>query len=191
MTTTYPRRRSGASDDCGDSIGSEEGAAGALSDRRHAQQLLQRVEGDGIAAGADTPEQYAQLKAAGQLELLSSPEWLDVRRKMRQKAPRSLWKFIAAAARMALIASPAVPFSRLRSNRCSFFRCPMLGFDCGAAFHPSPERRGVRPLRRLSTCTVACLVVVAAIAHVHMHFTDLLPIKFSTCFICAASVWPS
>ncbi len=25
-----------------------------------------------------TPEQYAQLKAAGQLELLSSPEWLDV-----------------------------------------------------------------------------------------------------------------
>ncbi|MGA3032193.1 MAG: beta-xylosidase [Terracidiphilus sp.] len=26
-----------------------------------------------------TPEQYAQLKAAGQLELLGSPEWLDVR----------------------------------------------------------------------------------------------------------------
>ena len=26
-----------------------------------------------------TPEQYAQLKAAGQLELLRSPEWLDVR----------------------------------------------------------------------------------------------------------------
>jgi xylan 1,4-beta-xylosidase len=25
-----------------------------------------------------TPEQYAQLKAAGQLELLTSPEWLDV-----------------------------------------------------------------------------------------------------------------
>ena len=25
-----------------------------------------------------TPEQYAQLKDAGQLELLSSPEWLDV-----------------------------------------------------------------------------------------------------------------
>ena len=25
-----------------------------------------------------TPEQYAQLKAAGQLELLSSPEWLGV-----------------------------------------------------------------------------------------------------------------
>jgi xylan 1,4-beta-xylosidase len=28
---------------------------------------------------APSPEQYAQLKAAGQLELLSSPEWLDVR----------------------------------------------------------------------------------------------------------------
>lgn len=28
---------------------------------------------------APTPEQYAQLMAAGQLELLSSPEWLDVR----------------------------------------------------------------------------------------------------------------
>ncbi len=25
-----------------------------------------------------TPEQYAQLKAAGQLQLLTSPEWLDV-----------------------------------------------------------------------------------------------------------------
>jgi xylan 1,4-beta-xylosidase len=25
-----------------------------------------------------TPEQYAQLKAAGQLELLDSPKWLDV-----------------------------------------------------------------------------------------------------------------
>jgi xylan 1,4-beta-xylosidase len=25
-----------------------------------------------------TPEQYAQMKAAGQLELLTSPEWLDV-----------------------------------------------------------------------------------------------------------------
>jgi xylan 1,4-beta-xylosidase len=25
-----------------------------------------------------TPEQYAQLKAAGQLELLTSPTWLDV-----------------------------------------------------------------------------------------------------------------
>jgi xylan 1,4-beta-xylosidase len=25
-----------------------------------------------------SPEQYAQLKAAGQLQLLSSPEWLDV-----------------------------------------------------------------------------------------------------------------
>jgi xylan 1,4-beta-xylosidase len=25
-----------------------------------------------------TPEQYAQLKAAGQLQLLNSPEWLDV-----------------------------------------------------------------------------------------------------------------
>ena len=25
-----------------------------------------------------TPEQYAQMKAAGRLELLSSPEWLDV-----------------------------------------------------------------------------------------------------------------
>jgi xylan 1,4-beta-xylosidase len=28
---------------------------------------------------APSPEQYAQLKAAGQLELMSSPEWLDVR----------------------------------------------------------------------------------------------------------------
>ena len=28
---------------------------------------------------APSPEQYAELKAAGQLELLSSPEWLDVR----------------------------------------------------------------------------------------------------------------
>jgi xylan 1,4-beta-xylosidase len=28
---------------------------------------------------APTPEQFAQLKAAGQLELLNSPEWLDVR----------------------------------------------------------------------------------------------------------------
>jgi xylan 1,4-beta-xylosidase len=27
---------------------------------------------------APTAEQYAQLKAAGQLQLLSSPEWLDV-----------------------------------------------------------------------------------------------------------------
>jgi xylan 1,4-beta-xylosidase len=26
-----------------------------------------------------TPEQYARLKEAGQLELLTSPEWLDVR----------------------------------------------------------------------------------------------------------------
>jgi xylan 1,4-beta-xylosidase len=25
-----------------------------------------------------TPEQYAQLKAAGQLQLLTSPDWLDV-----------------------------------------------------------------------------------------------------------------
>jgi xylan 1,4-beta-xylosidase len=25
-----------------------------------------------------TPEQYAKLKAAGQLELLGSPEWVDV-----------------------------------------------------------------------------------------------------------------
>jgi len=29
---------------------------------------------------APTPEQYAKLKAAGQLELLTSPEWLDVSR---------------------------------------------------------------------------------------------------------------
>jgi xylan 1,4-beta-xylosidase len=28
---------------------------------------------------APSPEQYAQLKAAGQLQLMSSPEWLDVR----------------------------------------------------------------------------------------------------------------
>jgi len=27
---------------------------------------------------APTDQQYAQLKAAGQLELLTSPEWLDV-----------------------------------------------------------------------------------------------------------------
>ncbi len=27
---------------------------------------------------APTPEQYAELKAAGQLQLLTSPEWLDV-----------------------------------------------------------------------------------------------------------------
>ncbi len=31
------------------------------------------------APQSPTPEQYAQLKAAGQLELLSSPQWLDVR----------------------------------------------------------------------------------------------------------------
>jgi len=49
------------------------------------------------------------------------------RRKMRPKAPRSLWKFIAAAERIAWIASPASPFERLRLNRCSFFRCPMRG----------------------------------------------------------------
>ena len=35
---------------------------------------------------------------------------------LRSQALSSLWKFIAAADRMALIAFPATPFSRLRSN---------------------------------------------------------------------------
>jgi len=38
------------------------------------------------------------------------------RRKMRQKALMSFWKFMAAADSTALIALPALPFSRLRSK---------------------------------------------------------------------------
>ena len=48
---------------------------GALPRRRRAQQLLRSLEEDGIAA-QPTPEQYAQLEAAGQLQLLTSPRWI-------------------------------------------------------------------------------------------------------------------
>ena len=48
-------------------------------------------------------------------------------------------------------------------------------FDCGAAFHPSPQR----PWRSASSSFVhmhGCLafVIVAAIAHVHVRFADLV-----------------
>src|ERR1035437_6234904 len=50
------------------------------------------------------------------------------------------------------------------------------GFDCGAAFHPSPQR----PWRSASSSFVhmhGCIafVIVAAIAHVHMHLADPIP----------------
>src|SRR5208337_4681648 len=50
------------------------------------------------------------------------------------------------------------------------------GFDCGAAFHPSPQR----PRRSASSSLVhmhGCfaLVIVAAIAHVYMHLADPIP----------------
>ena len=71
--------------------------------------------------------------------------------KMRQKALRSFWKFIAAAARIALIAFPAVPFSRLRFKRCSLFRCPMLGSTAARRFiHRHRLRIAVRPVRRFN-----------------------------------------
>ena len=67
------------------------------------------------------------------------------------QALSNFWKFIAAAERMALIASPATPFNRLRSNRCSFFRCPMLGSTAALRFILFQSVFGVRPRRRLST----------------------------------------
>src|ERR1017187_7514380 len=50
------------------------------------------------------------------------------------------------------------------------------GFDCGTAFHPSPER----PWRSASSTFVhmhGCFafVIVAAIAHVYMHLADPIP----------------
>src|ERR1017187_965449 len=50
------------------------------------------------------------------------------------------------------------------------------GFDCGTAFHPSPER----PWRSASSTFVhmhGCFafVIVAAIAHVYMHLADPVP----------------
>ena len=83
---------------------------------------------------------------------------------------------MAAAAITALIASPATPFSRLRSNRCSFFKMSDAGSDCGTAFHPSPEQ----PWRSASSSFVhmhSCiaLVIVAAIAYVHVHLADPIP----------------
>jgi len=53
---------------------------------------------------------------------------------------------------------------------------PDAGFDGGAAFHPSPER-----LRRPASSSFVHMhgglarVIVAAIAHVHMHFAGSLP----------------
>ena len=61
---------------------------------------------------------------------------------------------VAAAAMMALISFPAVPFRRLRSNLCSFFRCPMLGSTAARRFIHRHRACDVCPLRLLSTCTV-------------------------------------
>ncbi len=94
---------------------------------------------------------------------------------MRQKALRSFWKFIAAAARIALIAFPAVPFSRLRSNRCSLFMMSDAWFDCGTTFHPSPSCLRCMPSSSLVDMHGdRTVIVVASIAHIDVHCAHLV-----------------
>ena len=62
---------------------------------------------------------------------------------------------MAAALRMALMASPVVHLSRLRSSRCSLLRWPIVGSTAARRFIHRQSVLAAAPRRRLSTWTVS------------------------------------
>jgi hypothetical protein len=88
------------------------------------------------------------------------------RRKLRQKAPRSFWKFIAAALRMAFERIAGNALQAVALQPVFRLQMPDAGFDRRAPLHPSPQLpRCPTSLPPVHAHSYRAFIIVAAITH--------------------------